>query len=512
MKSFVFIKNTVILTATSLILRVVGMLFKIRIAAAIGSEGIGLYQLIMSVYVLTATFASTGICTGVTKLVSENRGLGRRGANGILLPATVLTLVGSAVIGLTVYFSAPLICRTLISDLRAQTAVRLIALALPFKGIAACVKGYFYARKNTLSPSLSQLFEQGVRISVILLMITLADSTEKQMTALIVGDASGEAASLLFIGIAYIKEMRRTEKGDRISGGVYRELLGVALPVTGSRYITSGLHTAESLLVPAQLTYFTADRAVSLSQYGMLKGMALPALFFPAAFLSAMSVLLMPEISEAAAAGDRTRVRSVAERSVGITLVLSIPIATVFFSASRDIGLLLYGNAQVGTIIRMLSPIVPFMYLESAVDGMIKGLGQQKRSFWYNVLDSVLRIGLILVLVRKFGLFGFIAVMTASNILTSSLHTGRLLRVADASLDIRNRIIKPLIGSALGGAIYAVISSRLSLPPLASVILCGISVVLGFSASMLFLHGIDASLLPMKALRRTSGDRKVTYR
>ena len=60
MKKVIFIKNAMILTATSLFLRFLGVIIKVWLAAAIGSEGIGLYQLIFSFYVLAATFATSG--------------------------------------------------------------------------------------------------------------------------------------------------------------------------------------------------------------------------------------------------------------------------------------------------------------------------------------------------------------------------------------------------------------------------------------------------------------------
>ena len=71
MKKTIFIKNAIILTFTSLLLRFAGIIFKIFIAKEIGSEGIGLYQIIFSFYILISTFASTGISTAVTRLVSE---------------------------------------------------------------------------------------------------------------------------------------------------------------------------------------------------------------------------------------------------------------------------------------------------------------------------------------------------------------------------------------------------------------------------------------------------------
>ena len=71
MKKTIFIKNAAILTVSSLILRFVGIFFKVWLAAKITAEGIGLYQLVFSVYMFAATFATSGISTAVTRLIAE---------------------------------------------------------------------------------------------------------------------------------------------------------------------------------------------------------------------------------------------------------------------------------------------------------------------------------------------------------------------------------------------------------------------------------------------------------
>ena len=82
LKKTIFIKNALILTASSLALRFFGIIFKVWLAQKIGSEGIGLYQLVFSVYVLATTFAISGTTTAVTRLVAEELALGSK--NGVL--------------------------------------------------------------------------------------------------------------------------------------------------------------------------------------------------------------------------------------------------------------------------------------------------------------------------------------------------------------------------------------------------------------------------------------------
>ena len=104
--------------------------------------------------------------------------------------------------------------------------------------------------------------------------------------------------------------------------------------------------------------------------------MALPLLFFPFSILSALSSLLMPEIARAHARRDHAaavRLIRVTLRSAGLFSMLA---GCCFVLFGAPVALLLYGDEQVAVFIRVLGFVAPFMYLESMVDGLLKGLGE----------------------------------------------------------------------------------------------------------------------------------------
>ena len=143
MKKTVFIKNAAILTASSLILRFAGIIFKVWLAAKIGAEGIGLYQLVFSVYMFAATFATSGICTAVTRLVSEEMVVGNKdGINRIMRRCVQLSLLVAAFTILVLFFGSDFIANYILNDTRAALSLKILAFSLPFMGVCSCVKGY----------------------------------------------------------------------------------------------------------------------------------------------------------------------------------------------------------------------------------------------------------------------------------------------------------------------------------------------------------------------------------
>lgn len=448
-----FYKNTAVMTATSLLLRLLGILFRIFISNRVGAEGMGLYQLVFSVYILGATFATGGLTTAVTCLAAER--MARSDAKGVrhlIGVSVVLCLVVGGLSALLLHVGAPFI-GVWIGDTRAVSALSVSGIALPFIGVSACIKGYFMAGRKAWPPCLSQLIEQVVRIGGILWMLSALwdGSLERACLIIIVGDALSESVACLYLINAYRRDSKHLSSSSHTTKKLLRPLLHIAIPLTAGRYLTTALRTVENFLVPSRLTLYTGSDALSLSQFGAVKGMALPLIFFPSALLMTLSGLLIPELSDAHALGQRRQVTRLAERTLHITLLGSILVGGLFTALGRPLGNLLYHDPLVGMLLQILGPLTPVMYLDSVVSGMLKGLNQQVHSLWFAVADSAIRILLIYLLLPHYGLTGFLYVMLVSNLLTATLSTARLLTVSHTRMQWSRWVIRPLFATAVAG-------------------------------------------------------------
>lgn len=454
MNNKVFIKNAATLTGTSFIIRGIGIFFRIYMAAKIGAEGMGLYQLVFSIYVLAAA-AGSGLPAAVTaKLSSLPNDRGRARPLRFAIAASMLALTLS---GVVFFFSADMISVGLLNDFRTATALKILCFSLPFMGASACIKGYFISEQNTVIPSSGQIFEQLVRIGIIAAILAgyQDQGLDYACAAVILGDSIAEFASFCFYFISLMISLRK-KPVSTVRVPFRREIVAASAPVTGSRYLATILHSAENIIIPGCLAAGLSGTEEAVAEFGMLKGMAIPILFFPASFLGALSTLLLPEISAAYAAGRTAKVRSAAAGAIGITLFASIPIMGVFWMFGSQIALLIYNSEGVGRMIVALAPIVPFMYLECVCDGILKGLTQQKHSFLYNIINSGVRIAAIYAFVPTYGMRGFLWIMILSNIFTSSMNIRRLLIVAKLKLPFGRFVFLPLAvtGIALVAAKY----------------------------------------------------------
>lgn len=447
MKKTIFIKNAAILTVSSLLLRFVGIFFRVWLAAKISAEGIGLYQLVFSVYMFAATFATSGICTAVTRLTSEELVIGsKRGIKRIISRCTLLSVVISVITITILFFGADFISLNILRDSRAALSLKILGFSLPFMSICSCIKGYFMARRKASPSSFSQILEQVVRIAVIIPLVSKYSSLglEFACAAVLLGDVIAEASSCGYVYLRYKSDFKKLKISPHSVQKPYKLLpviSHIALPITAGKYLNSLLRMIENILVPLCLTT-TGSNGISL--FGMIKGMALPILFFPSTLLGALSTLLLPEISEAAVCNKTGVVRSVVSRIIKITCILSIIFSAVFLVCGKNIGVLIYNDADVGFLLCALSPIIPFMYLDAISDGILKGLDLQKFTFFTSVGDSTVRIILILLFLPRFGIKSFILIMYFSNFITGFLNTKKLIKASRVKFDFAGEFFIPV--------------------------------------------------------------------
>jgi len=457
LKKFTFLKNAAIMTITAFILRGLGIVLRVYLSKKIGAEGMGLYQVILSVYMLSATFATAGVSTASIQVVNDEMA---KGTKQTVLKAFKKTLVicicWGLLLAVLLYNLSDFIGKHWINDVRTIPSLKITIFALPFMAATSCIKGYFIAYRRVSIPSEAQILEQIVRLVLIFFIIDyfIPYGIDATCVAIIIGDVISEMSSCGYSYLAYRKEKKRhgneyLSRNQKVSP-VFGKVIKTAGPIALNKYLNTILRTFENILIPETLSKFSSSREKALEQFGLLKGMAMPVLFFPSSLLTAFSTLLIPEMAEAKATGQESTVRTIANKTFKISILVSILIAGIFFTFSYELAELIYGNLEIGRIIKVLAPIVPFMYLETVVMGILQGLNQQIHSLKYNIFDSIIRISLIYAFVPTKGMDGFLLIMILSNITTSSLNVYRSLKVTNTKLDLRNWIIVPLISVTIG--------------------------------------------------------------
>ncbi len=434
--------NTALMTGASLLMRCIGMAFQVWLVAKIGAAGIGLFQLVMSVEMLCITLAVSGIRFAVTRLVSEEVGSGRPGGvTGAMRRCIVYAAffgLGTAVV---LFFSAEPIGFLWIGDARTVASLRMLSLGLPFIALSSALSGYFIACGRVWKTALVHLCEQLCYISMVATFLSFVSTgdIEKSCLAVTAGITFADMISFCILATVYYFD-RRAHGSERTRAPMLtKRMLGVALPLAASSYARSALSTLQHLLVPRGLKRSGMSSDASLAGYGVIVGMVLPIISFPACILIALSELIVPELTEMQMKKDDTGIARVVGSLINKSLMFSVVAALILYILSDTLGLAIYKSADAGHFIRMLAPLIPIMYTDMVIDGCLKGLGQHMWSMGINILDAIIGVVLVYTLLPTGALTAYIAIIYAVEIINFTLSMTRLKKVTTIGFGSRKR-------------------------------------------------------------------------
>ena len=428
----VLVYNTALLTASSLLMQGIAMAFQLWLVGRIGPAGIGLYQLVLSVTGLCATFAISGIRFASTRLVAEELGLERpggvRAAMGRCLGYGALFGLAASVI---LWELAEPIGFLWIGDARTVRSLRISALSMPCISLCSSMSGYFTACGRVWKPTLIHLIEQlsGIALVAFFLNQVPAGDIEKSCAAVTLGRAAADVLSLLMMTLVYLFDRRGHYAGERIAGQFTLRMLRIAGPLALSAYARSALTTLQHLLVPRGLKAAGYSANSALSGYGTIQGMVLPVIFFPSCITAAAAELIVPELTEAQVRRDRDEIRRTVSALLCLSALFSLAVGLFLFVCSDALGMLIYDSRDAGRYIRILAPLVPFMYTDMSVDGCLKGLGQQVWSMGVNILDALLGLLLTWQLLPRYALSAYIGIIYLTELFNFALSVGRLRKI-----------------------------------------------------------------------------------
>lgn len=274
-------------------------------------------------------------------------------------------------------------------------------------------------------------------------------------------------------------------------------MLRISLPIAASAYLRSALVTVEHILIPFGLRRFGAGQKEALASYGTIHGMVFPLIFFPSAVTSTFASLIVPELSELSAKygkRDAHHIKYVVSRAITMTVMFGTLCAGVFILFSEPLGMLVYKSAEAARYIGVFAVLIPLMYLDTAVDGMLKGLNEQLASMKYNIIDAAISVFLVYTLLPKMGIWGYVVCVFATELVNDVLSLSRLLKVTGVKINIWRTVFCPLLSVIGAGTVTNLFMRMLPFDFYSLVIetVCGIFVLtLMYAAFLLALGGLS---------------------
>lgn len=413
------LSGAMLLTAAGVLTRFIGFFYKIFLSREIGAEGLGIYQLIFPITGICFSLTSAGIQTAISRYVSKALGTNQAAsAKFYLQMGLFISVTLSLITGTVLFYYADPIANICLKEARCASLLKIISFSYVPCSIHACLNGYFYAQKKAAIPAVSQLAEQLVRVGSVYLIDQVLQSQGKNITislaamGLVFGEIAGMLISVSFSGIHF-------NLIPKLSYG--RELLSMAIPLTGTRLIMNLFNSIENVLIPNRLRVFGYTQTEALSVFGVLTGMSLAIIMFPSVITNSVSVILLPTIAEAQAAHNHNVIRQSIRRTIIVCLALGFAACFIFLFTSSFIGNVIFQNALAGTFIKTLSWICPFLYLSSTLNSILHGLGYSKTTLLLGLAGCSIRICFVYFGIPYIGISAYLYGLIVSQAVMSGL-------------------------------------------------------------------------------------------
>ena len=449
-----FVANAAILGGVSIFMRIIGVIFNAYAANVVGAEGIGIYSLISSAYVFAVTVATSGINLAVTRLVSEE--LAKNNAKAAIASVkkcVMYSIIFGSVSAICLFLFARPIGVKLLGDERTVLSLKALSISLPFIALSNVLSGYFNAVKRVSKNASASIAEQFVKIGFTVFFLNLIGpkSVEYACLSLVLGSSIAEGLSFTYLVIFYFydkKKHLKPQKNEKVPSDLKKRMLNISLPIAASAYLRSGLVTIEHILIPAGLKKYGSNKSAALASYGTIHGMVFPLILFPSAISSTFASLIIPELSEISASKgskDTKHIKYIVSRAISLSVMFGVICSGAFILFSDSLGKLIYGSEEASKYIGVFAVLIPLMYLDITVDGMLKGLGEQLASMKYNIIDSAISVFLVYTLLPNIGISGYVICVFVTELVNDVLSLNRLVKVTKVKIPIYSTVIAPVI-------------------------------------------------------------------
>jgi len=260
-KQNTFFGGAAILAVGILVVKLIGMFYKIPLVNIIGAQGNSDFSNAYNIYAVLLTISTAGLPVAVSKLVSEANALNRQNqVRSIFRTSMVLFLALGLLSFLLMYFRADWLAE-MMHDTKAAAGIKALAPAVVCVGCLAAFRGYTQGHQDMVPTSVSQIIEAMCKLVVGLALawwlIKAGQPDYIAAAGAITGVTVGTVVALAYMLIRYTlrrsREQRRAEDRPDSMGGIMADILRIAVPITLSASMVGIVTVIDSSLVQGQL-------------------------------------------------------------------------------------------------------------------------------------------------------------------------------------------------------------------------------------------------------------------
>ena len=460
-----FLKGTLILTVSSIVVKVIGALNWVILSRIMGGEGIGLYQMGFPIYLMAITVSSAGIPVAISivtaeKVAREDYG----GARRVFQVSLRMLFVTGLAFSLVLLLGAGWLVK-LLPDPRAYYSIIALAPAVFFVTFLSSFRGYFQGWQIMTPTACSEITEQLVRVATMIIFsyLLLPYGLTYAAAGASMGAGAGAFCGLLVLLGFYWRLKKKffppgadtAPKVREPALRIMKRLILLALPVSMSSLMLPIVSNLDMMIVPKRLLVagYTVPEATTL--FGYLSGMAVPLINMSTILTAALSISLVPAISESRTLGDREGIRAKVSTAFTVASVITIPCSVGLHLLGGRVAALIYNAPDAGPAIATMSGAIFLLGLHQVSTGILQGLGRTKIPVINMIIAAAIKVFLNwnLTAIPALGIRGSSLATVADIGIAAILNLFFIKKYTGFSLELKQLGKTALAAAAMGAAV-----------------------------------------------------------
>ena len=404
MKKSSLIGGAITLSLGGVITKLIGAVYRIPLTNILGAEGIGIYQMVFPLYTILLTLSSTGVPSGISKLIAEGNSPEKTLKSALKFFAVIGFILSIIMATLSNYIAK------FQGNINARLAYVMIAPSVFLVSLISCFRGYYQGFSNMKPTAFSQILEQIIKLFFgLIICYTFKNNVVLASAGATLAVTFSELFTLIYL---LLKTKKSINKVEFISTKTdIKPIIKTVFPMMVATIIMPLSRTVDSFLI-LNIVGGYLDTATAV--YGLYSGAVESIVSLPVSFCYALAVTSIPIISRLKKEGGNYYSKII--ESVKLTLLCSFVFGVLTYAFSNFAVNVLYSrlsNADKLITINMLklsSISVIFLPVMQTLVACVNALGKYKITIASGIISAIFKIGLssILLKIVTFNVFGAI--------------------------------------------------------------------------------------------------------
>lgn len=407
-KSQNYLYGAAILAFGVAIMKILGAIYKIPLGNILGDEGYAYFLVAYNIYNLLLTIATAGFPVALSRMISEANTLGRPNQVRKTFNVALITFAILGAIGSVVMYLFPTELAVMMGEARAAQSIWALSPAVFLACLTSAYRGHAQGLSNMKPTTIGQVLEVFIKVVVGLVLAWYLTKIGKSLAiasaGAIFGVVVGGLVALVYMFGFKFKNYKTTEKSSDVADGnsaIFMRLMKIGIPITMGASVMSVITLIDTKLVLMRLQTaagFTQD--MSSVMYGVY-GKAMTLYNLPAAFVTPLTISIIPAISACIARKAYKESSNIAQSSVRITSVIAMPMAVGLSVLSYPIMKVLYPSShESGPLLLCYMGVASFFVCIALItNAILQAQGNEKYPVFSMLIGGLCKIAVNWVLV-----------------------------------------------------------------------------------------------------------------